>query len=51
MQPLKIILQCDIVNYNKKYIYLDLGPVPGTEHLKLLEFPVRRVLKVPFVLC
>ena len=29
--------QCDIVIYNKKYIF-GLCPVSGTEHLKPLEF-------------
>ena len=30
---------CDIVVYNKKYIYLIFSPIPGTELQKLLEFP------------
>ena len=42
-----IIVRCDIVIYNKKYIFGLL--LPGTELLKPLEFPERRTM-VSFVM-
>lgn len=38
---------CDIMVYNNKYIF-SLHLVPGTELLRLLEFPVMRAIKMSF---
>ena len=45
---------CCVVISKKKhmyvYMYLVLDPIPGTELLRLLGFPVRRVIKISFVM-
>lgn len=33
--------------YNQKFIF-DFSPIPGTEYLKYLQFPVLRKIKVIF---
>lgn len=40
---------CDIVTYNRKYI-VGLQRISGTEFLKPLEFPVKRVREMSFVM-
>ena len=48
--PKLLASYCNIVIYDENYICLVFVPVFGSELLKLLEFPVMRVIKVSFVL-
>lgn len=49
LKDLFVILLCDTVIYNKKYTF-GHPSVPGTELLKLIEFPMMRGTKVSFVM-